>query len=240
MAACRIRPSLPTEPNCSSRCGVGGYNLGPADLVVVPLDGSEPWELIADGWDNVSLPGSAWSEAADAIVYSSTEDPHDEIWMIDVAGDHTTRRITLHDDEVAYEPSWSPDGTEVVYELHPFDVEGEGRVARAPASGSDVENVAAEVFLTPAGEDCRQPNWAAEGDLVVFQCTDDGESSADVWAVEVDGTGLEQITTDSGYEGAPSWSPDGTQIAFEASAGDPDGDRTVVRFIDVGGVFTAP
>jgi len=90
-------PSLPTEPNCSSRCGVGGYNLGPADLVVVPLDGSEPWELIADGWDNVSLPGSAWSEAADAIVYSSTEDPHDEIWMIDVGGDHTTRRITLHD-----------------------------------------------------------------------------------------------------------------------------------------------
>jgi len=142
----------------------GGYNLGPADLVVVPLDGSEPWELIADGWDNVSLPGSAWSEAADAIVYSSTEDPHDEIWMIEVGGDHTTRRITLHD----------------------------------------------------------------------------GESSADVWAVEVDGTGLEQITTDSGYEGAPSWSPDGTQIAFEASAGDPDGDRTVVRFIDVGGVFTAP
>lgn len=98
---------------------------------------------------------------------------------------------------------------------------------------------AAEVFLTPAGEDCRQPNWAAEGDLGVFHCTDDGESSADVWAVEVDGTGLEQITTDSGSEGAPS-SPDGTQIAFEAAAGDPDGDRTVVRFIDVGGLFTAP
>ncbi len=52
----------------------GGYNLGRADLVVVPLDGPEPWELIADGGDNVSLPGSAWSEAADAIVYSSTED----------------------------------------------------------------------------------------------------------------------------------------------------------------------
>lgn len=36
----------------------GGYNVGPADLVVIPLDGGEPWELVADGWDNVNLPGS--------------------------------------------------------------------------------------------------------------------------------------------------------------------------------------
>jgi TolB protein len=256
----------------------GGYNVGPADLVVVPLDGGEPWELVADGWDNVSLPGSAWSEAANAVVYSSTRDPHDEIWVVAVSGEHETRRITIHRDAVAYEPSWSPTSDEVVYEVHPIDVEGEGRIARGPVGGDDEENTAAEVFITPSTEDCRQPNWSPAGDLVVFQCTedggeswklwvtdpaggdrralqtgglnatdasfcpdgrtvvfsgDDGESSADVWAVGVDSDELKRLSTEPGYEGAPSCSPDGTQIAFEASDGDPDGGRTVVRVIDV-------
>jgi TolB protein len=75
-------------------------------------------------------------------------------------------------------------------------------------------------------------SFSPDGRTVVFS-GDDGESSADVWAVRVDSDEPERLTTEPGYEGAPSWSPYGTQIAFEASDGDPDGARTVVRVIDV-------
>lgn len=256
----------------------GGYNVAPADLLIVPLAGGDPRVLVSDGWDNVNLPGSAWSPATGQITYSSTEDPHDEIWAVAADGTGDPRRLTLHAESVAYEPAWNPDGDEVVYEVHPIDIEGEGRIARAPVGGDEAANAAAEHYLTPAGEDCRQPNWAPSGDLVVFQCTedggetwtlfvsdpdgddrrtlatgdlnatdasfapsgtwvvfsgDDGEASADLWAVEVDGSGLEQLTSDPGYEGAPSWSPDGTQVAFERSAGDPDGGSTTIAVVDV-------
>lgn len=255
----------------------GGYNATPADLVVVPLDGGEPRVVVADGWDNVNMPGSSWNASTGEVAYSSTQDPHDEIWAIPADGAGDARRLTIHEQSMAYEPTWSPDGDEIVYEVHPIDVEGEGRIARSPVGADDAADVDAEVFLTPHGEDCRQPNWAPAGDLVVFQCTADGgdswtlfvsdpdgddrrplataeldatdasfspdgrwivfsggdEELADLWAVEVDGARLVQLTNDPGYEGAPSWSPDGSRVAFERSDGEPDGGATNIAVVDV-------
>jgi TolB protein len=207
----------------------GGYNEGPADLVVVPLDEGDAWELVADGWDNVNLPGSAWSEAAGAIVYSSTEDPHDEIWTVAVSGEHERRRITLHEDAVAYEPSWSPTGDEVVYEVHPIDVEGEGRIARSPVGGDDAENTAAEVFITPPTEDCRQPNWSPEGDLVVFQCTDDGGESWKLWVADPDGGDRRTLRTGALNATDASFSPDGQWVVFSGDDGESSADVWAVR-----------
>jgi TolB protein len=60
-----------------------------------------------------------------------------------------------------------------------------------------------------------------------------GAALADLWAVEVDGTDLVQLTDDPGYEGAPSWSPDGSRVAFERSDGEPDGGATTIAVVDV-------
>jgi len=38
--------------------------------------------------------------------------------------------------------------------------------------------------------------------------------SGDIWAIEADGTGLHQITSDPGAESSPAWSPDGSRVAF--------------------------
>ena len=202
----------------------GGYNVGPADLVVVPLDGGEPWELVADGWDNVSLPGSAWSAAANAVVYSSTQDPHDEIWAVAVSGKRETRRITLHRDAVAYEPSWSPTSDEVVYEVHPIDVEGEGRIARSPVGGDDEANTAAEVLITPSMEDCRQPNWSPAGDLVVFQCTEDGGESWKLWVADPDGGDRRALQTGGLNATDASFCPDGRMVVFSGDDGESSAD----------------
>ena len=256
----------------------GGYNVGPADLAVIDLVTDRARSLVDDGLDNVNMPGSSWSSVTGEVTFSSTADPHDEIWVVAADGTSDPRRVTLHDGAMAYEPTWAPDGDAVVYEVHPLDVEGAGRIARSPVDGDGATNVASEVFLTPEGEDCRQPVWAPAGDLIVFQCTEDGGESwtlfvadpdgddrrplathgldatdasfspdgtwvvfsggagdvlADLWAVEVDDEALVQLTDDPGYEGAPSWSPDGQRVAFERSDDDPDGAATNVAIIDV-------
>lgn len=58
--------------------------------------------LVSDGSGNVNLPGSSWNSATHEIVFSSSREPHDEIFVIDEngnPGDET--KITERENEVA-------------------------------------------------------------------------------------------------------------------------------------------
>lgn len=56
---------------------------------------------------------------------------------------------------------------------------------------------------------------SADGRWIVFDSTRRG--SSDLWRVNVDGTGLTQITNDAGDEWHPSLSPDGRTVAYHAA-----------------------
>ncbi len=43
------------------------------------------------------------------------------------------------------------------------------------------------------------------------------DNHEDVWTIDADGTGLKQLTNSPGFDFDPSWSPDGTQIAFNSN-----------------------
>lgn len=48
-------------------------------------------------------------------------------------------------------------------------------------------------------------------------------ASGSLFVRSVDGGPPTRITFENVYDGAPAWSHDGTTIAFESTAGDPDG-----------------
>ena len=92
------------------------YNEGPADLVVGTLATSAARTLVADGNDNINLPGAAWNDATGRIVFTSSRPPHDEVFAIDdegAPGDEWP--VTGREGLMAFEPSLSPDGTRVVF-----------------------------------------------------------------------------------------------------------------------------
>ncbi len=59
-----------------------------------------------------------------------------------------------------------------------------------------------------------RPSLSPDGSAVVFQHQDKPEGTWDVWVVGTDGSKPRNLTPDASDEGAPTWSPDGTKIAF--------------------------
>jgi len=190
-----------------------GYNVEPAELYVYSPDTEALRLLVSDGSANINLPGSAWNATMGRIVFASTRDPHDEIFVIDeegVPGDEW--RVTVRDSLVAYEPSFSPDGQWVVFESHALDVEEDGVIMKYRVDGSEDYSA-----LTAASIDCRQPNWSPAGERIVYQRFDSGQW--DLWVVNTDGSGATRITSGTGDKTDASFSPDGEWVVYSSDEG---------------------
>lgn len=193
-----------------------GYNQGPADLVTYDLESGNIRVLVSDENDNVNLPGSAWNGPTNRIVFSSSKEPHDEIYMISAfANPGEEIKVTDRERLVAYEPSFSPDGRWVVFESHQLDVEDNGVITMYRIDGTETYQT-----LTELHSDCRQPNWSPDGSLILYQTMIGGRW--EIWVMKPDGTGKRQISSGAGDKTDASFSPDGEWIVYsgESSAVD--------------------
>src|SRR5207245_6248156 len=82
----------------------------------------------------------------------------------------------------------------------------------------NVDGTAVAQLTTSLGNDS-WPAWKPDGTRLAFQSYRTltpvgGKPQADIFVINVDGTGETQLTTDTTNEAQPAWSPDGTKIAF--------------------------
>ncbi|MBI4647481.1 MAG: PD40 domain-containing protein [Bacteroidia bacterium] len=190
---------------------LNGYNTDPADLLIFDINTETTNKLVADGSANVNLPGSSWNAVTHKITFSSSREPHDEIYMIDENGSSgSEQKITERADKMAFEPSFSPDGKWLVFESHLVDNEGNGVITKYK-----IDKTSSYIDITDVNDDCRQPNWSPAGELILYQKFENGQWN--IWVIDTLGNNKTKVTSGNGDKTDASFSPDGKYIVYSSN-----------------------
>lgn len=123
------------------------------------------------------------------------------------------RQLTPTGMDIEAGGAWSPQGNEILFSARA--AEGHYRTLWIVHSdGSGLRQLAiggcGGAFSDPNGRSCVDPTWSPDGQKIAFSLFDAATGERDIWTVNVDSTGLFQVTHgDSAvlFEGdeAPSW-----------------------------------
>ncbi len=211
-----------------------------AAIWIVDVDGGKPRQLSSGENDDLL---ARWAPDGRRVAFVSDRGPVPEgkeraSRNLFVAGlDGAERRLTSFDDDVK-DLAWSPDGKRICVVAKANWSEGGGaptvRVYERLRYKSDEEGLldlrrrhlwlvdaasGALEQLTDGDHDDLEPSWSADGRRLAFisNRTDDRDRNTirDVWVATIDGSAPDRrITASDGPQEHPSFSPDGSAIAY--------------------------
>lgn len=145
------------------------------------------------------------------IAFASTRSGIWEIYSMNSDGSGQTR-LTYSTEDGAFLPSWSPNGRRLAFVNITNILDPYFDLKVMNADGSNQTTLAPVYSSHPIGISL---SWSPDGRKIAFN------SAGDIYAINVDGSNLVNLTHNQTHEGEPAWSPDGARIAFTSNRFDP-------------------
>ena len=225
LAACllalvvRMEPSQAAFPGPNGKIAfISNRDSALAEIYTMNADGTNPTRLTNNETHDVS---PTFSADGKKIAFSRENDPSIEdnnIWVMNADGSGQT---DLNNPDILSKdegPSFSPDGSKIAFSRVLFEGEPPFNydIWVMNADGSEQTNLS----NSPASEDYL-PAFSPDGSKIAFVSDQDGDpdpfNAMEIYVMNADGSGTPtNLSNNPGSnDTAPSFSPDGSKIAFE-------------------------
>lgn len=142
-------------------------------------------------------------EKSTKIAFESTLSGGYDIWTINADGTDL-RQLTRRSERNRF-PSWSPDGTKIVFVSNQLK-RSTFTIFIMNADGSN------QVKISDIPGWNGHPEWSPDGTRIAYDSSSSG--NIEIMVMKADGSNPVNLTNHPSRDSAPSWSPDGKKIAF--------------------------
>jgi Tol biopolymer transport system component len=193
---------------------------GVFNLYSIKPDGTELTQIT----DFRSFDGD-WSADGTQVVFQSDHQNEPEnipdIYTLDITGENKVELVDIPE-QLDFAPRWSPVRDQIAFIS---SRSGNIEIYVMNADGTD------PVQITDSKAPIYYADWSPDGERLVF-VYGQGKSHSDLYIVNKDGdaTSVVRLTSDTGWDDRPSFSPDGQQVVYHSNkGGDEDNDLWIIN-----------
>jgi Tol biopolymer transport system component len=220
-----IGTAIPASATYPGRNGRIAFLAGP-DVYTMNPDGTDVKQLTNLGPDN-GASWESWSPDGKQIVFNEYRAPdyRGEVWLMNADG--SNQHMLLADSDFSDErPSFSPDGSSVVFSRCRLDIEACAIYELGVAGGIPTAKTNVELGIQDYS-----PQYSTSGSLS-FTSVSRGGIICAIYLATRDTEGLQRLTPAPLSARQPDWSPLGDQIAVSSHCGNQQNEELWLIDID--------